>query len=48
MGSVGEFGADKIDTVQTAIQCLISFAGLTNYDFKTVGENLPPFGDKIN
>lgn len=47
MGSVGEFGADKIDTVQTAIQCLISFAGLTNYDFKTVGENLPPFGDKL-
>ena len=47
MGSVGEFGADKIDTVQTAIQCLTSFAGLTNYDFKTVGENLPPFGDKL-
>ena len=47
MSSVGEFGADKIDTVNTAIQCLTSFAGLTNYDFKTVGENLPPFGDKL-
>lgn len=47
MGSVGEFGSDKLDTVSTAIQCLTSFAGLTNYDFKTVGENLPPFGDKL-
>ena len=47
MSSVGEFGSDKLDTVNTAIQCLTSFAGLTNYDFKTVGENLPPFGDKL-
>ena len=47
MGSVGEFGSDKLDTVNIAIQCLTSFAGLTNYDFKTVGENLPPFGDKL-
>lgn len=47
MSSVGEFGTDKLDTVSTAIQCLTSFAGLTNYDFKTVGENLPPFGDKL-
>lgn len=47
MNSVGEFGTDKLDTVNTAIQCLTSFAGLTNYDFKTVGENLPPFGDKL-
>ena len=47
MSSVGEFGTDKLDTVNTAIQCLTSFAGLTNYDFKTVGENLPPFGDKL-
>lgn len=47
MNSVGEFGTDKLDTVNTAIQCLTSFAELTNYDFKTVGENLPPFGDKL-
>ena len=47
MSSVGEFGTDKLDTINTAIQCLTSFAGLTNYDFKTVGENLPPFGDKL-
>lgn len=47
MNSVGEFGTDKLDTVNTAIDCLINFAALTNYDFKTVGENLPPFGDKL-
>lgn len=47
MGSVGDFSTNKLDTVNTAIQCLTSFAGLINYDFKTVGENLPPFGDKL-
>ena len=47
MNSVGEFGTDKLDTVNTAITALQNIAGLGGTDFKTVGENLPPFGDKL-
>ena len=47
MNSVGEFGTDKLDTVNTAITALQNMAGLGGTDFKTVGENLPPFGDKL-
>lgn len=47
IGSVGSFKSEQLDSVQTALQTLTTFAGLGSYDFKTVGENLPPFGDKI-
>ena len=47
MNSVGEFGTDKLDTVNTAITALQNIAGLGGTDFKTVGENLPLFGDKL-
>ena len=47
MNSVGEFGTDKLDTVNTAITALQNIAGLGGTDFKTVGENLSPFGDKL-
>ena len=47
MNSVGEFGTDKLDTVNTAITALQNIAGLGGTDFKTVGDNLPPFGDKL-